>query len=124
MLVDANAEDEMESPLLDDGSPAYDNQLAWPGPATIELPQGQWQTDRSSLLNWAEARAEVHFDRCWEAAVDDWESLPNRKGSVDDADSDEAREMVRVGLSMHIDQVEACLNAGGGPGLELSLIHN
>ena len=115
VLVSADSEDEMTSPLLDDGSLDYDNQLAWPGPAAIELPEEQWPKDRDSLLIWAEARAEVHFDKCWEAAVDDWESLPNKTGSVDNADPDEARDMVKVGLRMHIDQVEACLNAGGGP---------
>ena len=108
----------MITPLLDDGSPAYDNQLAWPGPAIIELPEDQWPTDRNSLLSWANSRAEVHFDRCWEAAVDDWEASPNRKGSVEDADPEEARKMVRAGLRLHIDQVEACLNAQGGPGME------
>ena len=114
-LVSADSEDEMTSPLLEDGSLDYDNQLAWPGPAAIELPEEQWPKDRDSLLIWAEARAEVHFDKCWEAAVDDWESLPNKTGSVDNADPNEARDMVKVGLRMHIDQVEACLNAGGGP---------
>ena len=118
VFVSADAEDEMTSPLLEDGSLAYDNQLAWPGPATIELSEDQWPTDRASLLSWAISRAEVHFDRCWEAAVDDWESSPNRKGSVEDADPEEAREMVQSGLKMHIDQVEACLNAAGGPKLE------
>ena len=42
VLVSSDAVDEMTTPLLDDGSPDYDNQLAWPGPATIELPEDQW----------------------------------------------------------------------------------
>jgi len=115
VLVSADAADEMTSPLLDDGSLDYDNQNAWPSPALSELPEEQWPTDRQSLEDWALARAEVHFDVCWEAAIADWESSPNRSGSVADADPDEALEMTRAGIRMHLDQVEACLEAGGGP---------
>ena len=115
VLVSADSTDEMTSPLLDDGSLDYDNQTAWPGPAMSELPEEQWPTDRQSLEAWALARVEVHFDVCWEAAVSDWESSPNRSGSVADADPDEALEMTRAGIRMHLDQVEACLGSGGGP---------
>ena len=95
----------MTSPLLDDGSLDYDNQNAWPGPAMSELPEEQWPTDRQSLESWALSRVEVHFDACWEAAVADWESSPNRSGSVADADPEEALEMIRAGIRMHLDQV-------------------
>jgi hypothetical protein len=105
----------MTSPLLDDGSLDYDNQNAWPGPAMSELPEEQWPTDRQSLEDWALARAEVHFNACWEAAVADWKSSPNHSGSVADADPGEALEMTRAGIRMHLDQVEACLDVGGGP---------
>ena len=115
VLVSADSTDEMTSPLLDDGSLDYDNQTAWPGPAMSELPEEQWPTDRQSLEAWALARVEVHFDVSWEAAVADWESSPNRSGSVADADPEEALEMTRAGIRMHLDQVEACLRAGGGP---------
>ena len=115
VLVSADSADEMTSPLLDDGSLDYDNQNAWPGPAMSELPEEQWPSDRQSLEAWALSRVEVHFDVCWEAAVADWESSPNRSGSVADADPEEALEMIRAGIRMHLDQVEACLGAGGGP---------
>ncbi len=115
VLVSADSADEMTSPLLDDGSLDYDNQNAWPSPAMSELPEEQWPNDRQSLEAWALARAEIHFDVCWEAAVADWKSSPNRSGSVADADPDEALEMTRAGIRMHLDQVEACLGDGGGP---------
>ena len=88
VLVAADAADEMTSPLLEDGSPAYDNPLAWPAPTLVELSEDEWPTDRASLEAWAMARADVHFEACWEAAVLDWESIPNRVGSVDAADPD------------------------------------
>jgi len=116
-LVTADAADEMTSPLLEDGSPAYDNPLAWPAPTLVELTEDQWPTDRDSLEAWAMARADVHFEACWEAAVLDWESIPNRVGSVDAADPDEGLAMTRAGLRLHLDQVQACIEASGGPGL-------
>ena len=101
--------------MLDDGSLDYDNQMAWPSPAMLELPEEQWPDDRKTLESWAMSRVDVHFDSCWDAAVADWESSPNRSGSVADADPEEALEMVRAGIRMHLDQVETCLKAGGGP---------
>ena len=114
-MISADSPDEMKSPLLDDGSLDYDNQMAWPSPAMLELPEGQWPDDRKALESWAMSRVDVHFDSCWDAAVADWESAPNRSGSVADADPEEALEMVRAGIRMHLDQVETCLKAGGGP---------
>ena len=115
VMISADSPDEMKSPLLDDGSLDYDNQMAWPSPAMLELPEGQWPDDRKALESWAMSRVDVHFDSCWDAAVADWESAPNRSGSVADADPEEALEMVRAGIRMHLDQVETCLKAGGGP---------
>ena len=114
-MISADSPDEMKSPLLDDGSLDYDNQMAWPSPAMLELPEEQWPDDRKTLESWAMSRVDVHFDSCWDAAVADWESSPNRSGSVADADPEEALEMVRAGIRMHLDQVETCLKAGGGP---------
>ena len=114
-MISADSPDEMKSPLLDDGSLDYDNQMAWPSPTMLELPEEQWPDDRKALEFWAMSRVDVHFDSCWDAAVADWESSPNRSGSVADADPEEALEMVRAGIRMHLDQVETCLKAGGGP---------
>ena len=114
-MISADSPDEMKSPLLDDGSLDYDNQMAWPSPTMLELPEEQWPDDRKTLESWAMSRVDVHFDSSWDAADEDWESSPNRSGSVADADPEEALEMVRAGIRMHLDQVETCLKAGGGP---------
>ena len=81
VMISADSPDEMKSPLLDDGSLDYDNQMAWPSPAMLELPEEQWPDDRKALESWAMSRVDVHFDSCWDAAVADWESSPNRSGS-------------------------------------------
>ena len=56
------------------------------------------------------ARVDAHFDKCWNDAVREWESLTNRSGESDQADITECRKMVENGIKMHIDQVESCLN--------------
>ncbi|MCS5529480.1 MAG: PD-(D/E)XK nuclease family protein, partial [Candidatus Poseidoniales archaeon] len=61
VMISADSPDEMKSPLLDDGSLDYDNQMAWPSPAMLELPEGQWPDDRKALESWAMSRVDVHF---------------------------------------------------------------
>ena len=63
------------------------------------------------MEKWALSRADSHFQKCWDDAVRDWESLTNRVGTSDSADISECREMVENGIRMHLDQVERCLNS-------------
>ena len=114
-LVPGESEDILKSPILDDGNPAYEFGELWPGPSLQVLDRSEWPTDRKALEKWALSRADSHFQKCWDDAVRDWESLTNRVGTSDSADISECREMVKNGIRMHLDQVERCLN--------LSLIH-
>ncbi len=117
-FVSADSVTSMISPLAADGSPDLDEPDYWVGPALEALPESEWPTDRASLGAWASSRAEAHFQRCWDEAAAQWESSPNRIGSVEDIDVGEGREMVEAAIRMHLDQVEACFDARGGPGLE------
>ncbi len=117
-FVSADSSASMDSPLAADGSPALGELDFWVGPALEALPESEWPTDRASLEAWATSRAEAHFQRCWDEAVAQWESSPNRIGSVDDIDVEEGREMVDAAIRMHLGQIGACIDAGGGPGIE------
>ena len=110
-LVPGESEDILKSPILDDGNPAYEFGELWPGPSLQTLDRSEWPTDRKSLEKWALSRADSHFQKCWDDAVRDWESLTNRVGTSDSADISECREMVENGIRMHLDQVERCLNS-------------
>ncbi len=108
----------LTTPLSEDGSPDWDSQDFWIAPGLQPLAESEIPSDRESLHKWATARADFHFDRCWDSAVNDWKSSPNRVGSEDDIDKDEGRKMVESAISLHLDQVEECISNGGGPGLE------
>lgn len=95
----------MTTPLTEDGSPEWDSQDYWVGPGLSPLPSDSIPTDRESVKAWATARADVHFNRCWESAISDWESSPNRVGSAEDVNKEEGRQMVESAISLHLDQV-------------------
>ena len=109
-LVSKESDDILKSPILDDGNPAYDFDELWPSPSIQPLDESEWPKDRASLEEWAMARVDAHFGRCWDDAVKEWESLTNRVGESSHADMSECRMMVENGIRMHIDQVEMCLN--------------
>ena len=109
-LVPKDAGDILKSPILDDGKPAYEYDELWPSPSIQAINESEWPKDRTSLEEWAMARVDAHFDKCWNDAVREWESLTNRSGESDQADITECRKMVENGIKMHIDQVESCLN--------------
>jgi len=108
----------MTTPLAEDGSPDWDSQDYWVGPGLSPLPRESIPDDRESMLEWATARAEAHFERCWDSAISDWEASPNRVGLAEDVDKEEGWQMVESALSLHLDQVQACIDSSGGPDLE------
>ena len=117
-LISHDSRSSMTTPLGSDGSPDWDSQDFWVGPGLNPLPADSIPGDRESIHKWAIARIGAHFDRCWESAISDWESSPNRVGSAEDVDKDEGRRMVESAISLHLDQVQACIDSSGGPGIE------
>ena len=118
VYIDAAAGNRLPSPLNSEGAVDWDSDEGWAGPGLIARQREVWPQNRADFEEWALARTNAHFDRCWESAILDWKSSANRIGSADDIDPAEGRAMIIAGLKLHLDQVEACLTAGGGPGLE------
>ncbi|MCP2502612.1 MAG: PD-(D/E)XK nuclease family protein [Candidatus Thalassarchaeaceae archaeon] len=108
----------ISSPLNSDGSVSYDSEDGWACPGFEPRPKESWPKNRKELHDWALSRVDVHFDYCWNAAIKDWKSSPNRIGKSEDIDPEEGRQMIIAGIKLHLDQVELCLNANGGPYLE------
>ena len=117
-LLAHDSRSSMTTPLAEDGSPDWDSQDYWVGPGLSPLPRESIPDDRKSMLEWATARAESHFERCWDSAISDWESSPNRVGLAEDVDKEEGWQMVESAISLHLDQVQACIDSSGGPDLE------
>ena len=92
----------------------------WPGPNLPTRPENEWPSSRAELEQWALARAELHFPREWAAEREKWEADGNRVGDWDEFETEKLEsihEMVRAGIRFHLDEVEACIAAGGGPHL-------
>lgn len=92
----------------------------WPGLRLATIDERKWPDDRDSLRQWATARAEIHFEREWAAARIAWWEDANRIGDWDSFEMqnrDDARAMVDAGIEFHLDEVEACIKADGGPHL-------
>ena len=117
-LLTHDSRSSMTTPLAEDGSPDWDSQDYWVGPGLSALPMESIPDDRESMLEWATARAEVHFEGCWESAISDWESSPNRVGLAEDVNKEEGWQMIESAISLHLDQVQACIDSSGGPDLE------
>tara|TARA_B100001173_G_scaffold312347_1_gene333100 strand:- start:2032 stop:3870 length:1839 start_codon:yes stop_codon:yes gene_type:complete len=117
-LISRDSEDILKSPILEDGKPAYEYGDLWPAPTVPALDRSEWPMDRVALEEWALARADSHFEKCWNDALKDWESLTNRVGESDSADASECRKMIENGIRLHLDQVEKCLNSVGGEFLD------
>ena len=109
-----DSDQDMSSPILEDGSPALDVQEGWIGPELKPLPKIKWPKNRIELENWAIKRAMYHFDDCWEKATTDWESNPNRKGNSSDIETQEGMEMTVAGLKLHLDELQRCIDEDGG----------
>ena len=117
VLIAPDSTDVLTSPLNSDGAPDWEDTGNWMGSRLPARSEDDWPGSRDALMEWATARVEIHFDRCWDAAVADWQATRNRAGSLDDIDVEECRAMVIEGIRMHLDEVERCIEANGGPSL-------
>ena len=118
VFISSSDEDLIKSPLNHDGSVAYDSDMNWVGPKLDPISKENWPQNRQQLLEWALSRMDIHFDKCWNSAISDWKSSPNRIGKSEDIDPEEGRQMITAGINLHLDQVELCLKENGGPNLE------
>ena len=107
----------LESPIDGEGLPDRQAHSRWPAPHLSTRPASEWPVDKAGFLAWAVARLEVHLPNSWARAVADFEDDPNTIGEIEDLDIEEARAMAVKGIEMHLDEVERCLAADGGPHL-------
>ena len=113
-LVSSTAEDQMQSPLDEQGNPLWDSEEGWPSPTMQAIDESSWPTDIEALTTWAHSRAEAHFEKCWEDAKSDWLANPNRRGTIEDADPEECLNMVIRGIDLHLREVQSCLESAHG----------
>lgn len=84
----------------------------WPAPELVPLSKALWPLSRKELDKWASARLELHLQRCWQKAGEEWSKDPNKVGDFEEytkTDFERARTMAFNGLKMHLDEVESCI---------------
>ena len=107
-LITPDASDILISPLNENGSPDWEDEGNWMAARLSSRPAEDWPTSREALMEWALSRVEVHFDRCWDAAVDDWQSTQNRAGSLEDVEPEECIEMIHAVSYTHLTLPTIC----------------
>jgi len=119
LYIGPEANHDMDTPIDEQGSPNLDQVEGWPGPLLELRDKDLWPKNRNDLEKWAIERVMHHFQGCWERAVEDWESNPNRTGSSSDISRDEGLTMTIAGVRMHLDELQRCVNNGENENLKL-----
>lgn len=119
LYIGPETNQDMVSPIDENGSPDLDRVEGWPGPSLELRDKSVWPKDRSELEKWAIERINYHFQGCWERAVEDWESNPNRIGNSTDISIDEGLNMTIAGIRMHMDELQKCIESGENKNLKL-----
>ena len=108
----------LASPLDVEGVPDRNSPSWWPA-QNITPPHSElWPTDRQGLRDWAFERIDVHLPGQKAAEIEKFLDNPQRIGSADQLDDELMRQMCRAAIELHLDEVELCLQANGGPTLD------
>jgi hypothetical protein len=114
-LVPADADSAiLTSPLDADERPDRFNPQGFNAPALTPLAPCE---SLDALRAWARARADIHLPAVKAHHVELFEDHPMSVGSPDDLDDNRMHAMVLATLDWHIEEVEKCLAAEGGPQL-------
>ncbi len=99
--------------------PSTDENDVWPGPNKEVRPIDDWPTTREEMEIWCIQRAIIHFPGEFDSHVKDWIKNPNKVGELEYFESrkDSMIDMIKAGIDFHLEEVEACLNTGGGPNI-------
>ena len=119
-LVMANAPADVlgTSPYTEDGVPYGRDEQPWPAERLLPLlPEERPQTIED-LEQWVVGRCRAHVPPALAKARTQWEKDERRSGDWNEVDVDACYEMVVNGLMFHINEVERCLDEGGGPSFE------
>ena len=93
-LISRDSNESLISPLNEDGAPDWEDTGNWMATRLNPLGVDDRPKNREELMHWALGRVEIHFDQCWDAAVEDWQSTQNRAGSLEDIESQECLDMI------------------------------
>ena len=119
-FVSANASPHAlgSSPYDEDGRPLSSDEYVWPAMGLIPFFPNELPQSKSDLEAWAMARCEVHLPPALERMRQEWEKDERRAGDWEEVNTASCLAMVEHGLRFHLDEVERCHDADGGPNKE------
>ena len=118
-IVAASSHDVLPpSPYVDDGTPVPADKADWPAVGLMPLFPHEQPSSKNDLQAWAMERANAHLPPALERMRLLWEKDERRAGDWSEVDPAKCLAMVHHALLFHLDEVERCVGAGGGPGLE------
>ena len=116
-FVSANASPHAlgSGPYEEDGTPYSSDECVWPAMGLIPFFPNELPQSKADLEAWAMARCQVHLPPALERMRQEWEKDERRAGDWQDVNQASCLAMVENGLKFHLDEVERCLEADGGP---------
>jgi len=106
------------SPYLEDGQPEAETHPAWPARNLMPLFPNERPSSKEALRDWAHARCRIHLPPALERMKEAWQKDERRAGDWSEVDEQACLEMVLHGVNFHLDEVERCYQAEGGPALQ------
>ena len=106
------------SPYGEDGTPLPPDEASWPAVDLMPLFPHEQPSSKQDLQTWAAERARAHLPPALERMRLLWEKDERKAGDWSEVDPERCLQMVQHALVFHLDEVERCMQAEGGPGLE------
>ena len=103
------------SPYSEKGEPLPGSDYVWPAMGLMPLFPDEMPQSKEELQAWALERCRIHLPPALERMRLEWEKDERRAGDWSEVDVDRCLAMVESGLRFHIDEVERCFEADGGP---------
>jgi len=103
------------APYSDRGEALPGDDYVWPSMGLMPLFPNELPQSKEELLAWALERCRIHLPPALERMRMEWEKDERKAGEWSEVDPDRCLAMVESGLRFHLDEVERCFQADGGP---------
>lgn len=97
------------TPLDDDGRPDRGLARGWPREGMLPLFEDERPTTAEALLEWAKARARLHYPPVMTNMKSEWESDERKAGAWSEVSDERCLKMVDAALAFHVDEVARCM---------------
>lgn len=118
MVTNAASDTLAAIPLDERGVPSRSTEERWPADRLMTLPPEMWPENLDQLRHWAIGRLKKHLPVSLKAMKEEWSGDERKAGDWRSVNPDYCLEMCINGLDFHLAEVQRCMDAGGGSGLQ------